>query len=126
MKTRRVRRLAALALCLALLAPVPSAYAHAFLMHAQPAVGSTVTHPPSVLLLRFSEEVEPTFCRVELTGPDGEIKLDAPQHPAGDPEDLQLALPPLQPGHYQVHWRAVSVDTHVTQGSFGFTLTHPL
>ena len=26
----------------------------------------------------------------------------------------------LAPGTYQVHWRALSVDTHTTQGSFSF------
>jgi methionine-rich copper-binding protein CopC len=29
---------------------------------------------------------------------------------------------PLKPGVYTVHWHAVSVDTHRTQGSFQFTV----
>ena len=28
----------------------------------------------------------------------------------------------LAPGAYTVHWHAVSVDTHHTQGDFGFTV----
>ena len=29
---------------------------------------------------------------------------------------------PLVPGEYTVHWQAVSVDTHHTQGNFQFTV----
>ena len=29
---------------------------------------------------------------------------------------------PLSPGAYTVHWHAVSVDTHHTQGTFEFTV----
>jgi copper resistance protein C len=29
---------------------------------------------------------------------------------------------PLSAGEYKVHWQAVSVDTHHTQGSFQFTV----
>ena len=33
---------------------------------------------------------------------------------------LKVSLPPLGPGTYRVAWRVVSVDTHVTSGSFTF------
>jgi methionine-rich copper-binding protein CopC len=29
-------------------------------------------------------------------------------------------LPALAPGRYRVVWRALSIDTHVTHGSFAF------
>jgi copper resistance protein C len=31
-------------------------------------------------------------------------------------------LKPLPAGDYKVHWQAVSVDTHHTQGTFEFTV----
>jgi methionine-rich copper-binding protein CopC len=31
-----------------------------------------------------------------------------------------VPLRPLAPGQYNVRWRVLSVDTHKTEGSFGF------
>jgi hypothetical protein len=36
---------------------------------------------------------------------------------------LVLPLPPLAPGRYRVRWHVVSVDTHRTEGEFGFEVT---
>ena len=33
-----------------------------------------------------------------------------------------VSAPPLAPGRYTVHWRVLSVDTHVTEGTFAFTV----
>jgi methionine-rich copper-binding protein CopC len=33
---------------------------------------------------------------------------------------MHLGLKPLSPGTYKVQWRALSVDTHTTEGSFSF------
>jgi methionine-rich copper-binding protein CopC len=35
---------------------------------------------------------------------------------------MVLTLPALAPGHYQVSWHAVSVDTHRTEGTFSFDI----
>ena len=37
-----------------------------------------------------------------------------------NPALLQVSLPKLAPGQYRVVWRALSVDTHVTEGDFTF------
>jgi hypothetical protein len=31
-------------------------------------------------------------------------------------------MPALLPGAYRVHWHVVSVDTHMTEGDFSFTV----
>jgi methionine-rich copper-binding protein CopC len=36
---------------------------------------------------------------------------------------MRVGLKPLSPGSYRVHWRAVSVDTHKTEGSFIFNVS---
>jgi copper resistance protein C len=44
---------------------------------------------------------------------------------ACDTEDatlIHVSLKPLPPGSYKVHWHAVSVDTHATDGTFTFTV----
>ncbi len=43
-----------------------------------------------------------------------------------DPKNGQLlvvSLPAIKTGKYRVTWRVVSVDTHVTNGSFEFEVT---
>jgi len=35
---------------------------------------------------------------------------------------MTIALQPLSAGNYEVRWRAVSVDTHVTEGAYHFTI----
>jgi len=104
---------------LSLLRAVPSS-AHAFLDHADPRVGSTVTSPPALTLF-FTEPVEPAFSHVEVLDHDGKpVTAAQPTHPR--PDELQLALPALAPGEYTVHWAVVSVDTHPTEGRFTFSV----
>ena len=33
---------------------------------------------------------------------------------------LRIGVKPLSAGSYRVHWRVLSVDTHVTEGNFSF------
>ncbi|MDE1974119.1 MAG: copper resistance protein CopC, partial [Hyphomicrobiales bacterium] len=35
---------------------------------------------------------------------------------------MRIGLKALKPGSYRVRWRALSVDTHKTEGSFTFTV----
>ena len=99
------------------------AFAHAQLEKATPAVGGTVA-PPNEIRLEFSEGVEPQFTKVTLTGPGGAAApLGAPTVEAGHQSVLIVPIvKSLPPGVYTVRWRAVSVDTHHTQGNFNFTV----
>jgi copper resistance protein C len=98
-----------------------AAHAHAFLDHADPKVGSTVAAPPGAARLWFTEPLEPAFSSIAVLDANGH-RVDAgqPQPDAHDPLLLQVPLTRLAPGEYTVVWRAVSVDTHVTQGRFTF------
>jgi copper resistance protein C len=100
-----------------------SAFAHAQLEKATPAVGSTVS-PPSEIRLEFSEGVELKFTKVQLTGPSGAAApLGAARTESGNQAVLIVPISkPLSAGAYTVHWQAVSVDTHHTQGTFEFTV----
>lgn len=99
-----------------------TAWAHAFLDHASPAVGATVSAPKEVSIW-FTEQVEPAFSRIEVTDgagnrvDEGGTHIDAANH-----ELLHVAVRPLPPGTYKVTWHVVSVDTHHTQGDFTFTV----
>jgi copper resistance protein C len=98
-----------------------AAYGHAFLDHADPRVGSVVQRAPTELRIWFTQELEPAFSTVEVTDSSGK-RVDAARArvDAHDPLLLEAELPKLLPGEYTVAWRAVSVDTHVTEGHFTF------
>jgi methionine-rich copper-binding protein CopC len=117
-----MRRLLALLAAAAALLP-GAALAHAFLDHAVPAVGSTVTTAPTELLLFFTQELEPAFSGVTLSTGDGHaVPTGAASVDPQNRAELTLQLPPLAPGHYKVSWHAVSVDTHRTEGTFSFDI----
>jgi methionine-rich copper-binding protein CopC len=98
------------------------AFAHAQLEKATPAVGGTVASAREIRL-EFSEGVEPKFTKVSLTGPSGAVPLGARNTEAGNQAVLIVPISKSLPaGDYKVHWQAVSVDTHHTQGTFEFTV----
>jgi methionine-rich copper-binding protein CopC len=99
-----------------------AALAHAQLEKATPAVGGTVASP-SEIRLEFSEGVEPKFSKISVTGPAGAVPLGAAKTDPGNPAVLIAPISKtLAAGVYKVHWQAVSVDTHHTQGTFEFTV----
>jgi methionine-rich copper-binding protein CopC len=115
-------RLIAAAFVLAELLIAPAAVrAHAFLDRADPAVGSTVPAPPTVIHLWFTQELEPAFSWVTVTDRSGASVNDgsATIDPSNKSE-LTVKLKPLSAGMYSVKWHALSVDTHTTEGDFTF------
>jgi hypothetical protein len=106
-------------LSLVLAAAAPGvAFAHAFLDHASPLVGSTVASAPREVTLSFTQNLEPAFSTVEVT--DGGGARVAQGKPQISGNTMRVNLKAGGPGTYHVHWRALSVDTHTTQGSFTF------
>ena len=112
--------LLALALLLTTAAEVP---AHAFLDRAEPRVGGKLHTPPAQVTLWFTERLEPAYSRVTVVDETGRRvdKADGAVDGA-DARVLRASLGPLAPGKYKVIWRVLSVDTHVTEGDFTFTV----
>jgi copper resistance protein C len=98
----------------------PAAQAHAYLDHANPAVGSTVSTAPTELTLSFTQNLEPAFTSVQVTGPNGAQVEEGKAQISGS--TMRVGIKAVGPGTYHVHWHAVSVDTHTTQGDFTFTV----
>jgi len=95
-----------------------TAEAHAFLDHAEPRVGSTVSTAPRELVLSYTQNLEPAFSSVEVSDANGaRVDLGKPSISAGV---MRVGLKPLPPGTYRVRWKVLSVDTHTTEGSFTF------
>jgi copper resistance protein C len=112
---------ACVAALLALLAQ--AAAAHAFLDHAAPRVGETVHGPPAEVKLWFTQDLEPAFSTLRVLDKDGkQVDRKDKEVDSSDHAVMRVSLPPLAPGTYKVEWRALSVDTHVTEGDFSFTV----
>jgi methionine-rich copper-binding protein CopC len=99
------------------------AFGHARLLSSVPASGSAMSAAPANVSLSFSEALEPRFSSVMVTNASGARadKNDLTVAP-GDAKTVRIDLNPLNAGTYTVKWRAVSVDTHRTQGVFSFTV----
>jgi hypothetical protein len=97
-----------------------AARAHAFLDHASPLVGSTVASAPSEVVLTFTQNLEPAFSTVEITGPGG-ARVDQGKA-AVSGNTMRVGIKSAGPGSYRVQWHALSVDTHKTEGRFSFTV----
>ena len=101
----------------------PPAMSHAELERTVPAADSVLRDPPERLILRFSQRFEPAFTRVRvLDASRRQVAGDEVQVDAADPRQLRVDLPRLAPGAYSVHWRVLSIDTHVSEGQFGFVV----
>ena len=99
------------------------ALAHAFLDHAEPKVGSTVTTSPAEIKIWFTQNLEPVFSSIEVQDAQGnEVDKKDVHLDDKDKTLLIVSVPKLPAGTYTVTWHAVSVDTHRTQGHFEFTV----
>jgi len=111
-------RVGAVLLGLALSASV---LAHAMLDRATPRVGSSVKAAPARVELWFTEPLEAAFSTAKVVDTSGR-QIDG-RDAAVDQHDrrhLTVSLPSLPAGRYRVVWRAVSADTHATEGDFVF------
>ena len=103
---------------IALLLSDATTYAHAFLDHAEPRVGSTVPAAPREVSLTFTQNLEPAFSSVTVMDASGAQVSQGKAQISGT--TMRVGLKALGPGSYKVHWRALSVDTHTTEGTFSF------
>lgn len=104
---------------LALLAGVAAAHAHAYLDHASPLVGSTVKTAPSEVRMWFTQSLEPKFTAAQVRSSSGAVVGSGGVDPA-DSKQIVIRVNALPAGRYKVFWKVLSVDTHRTEGSFGF------
>lgn len=105
------------------LAAQSQAWAHAFLDHAEPKVGASVTNGPTEVKIWFTQNLEPVFSSVVVQDNKGkEVDKKDMRQDDKDKSLLIVSVPPLPEGTYTVIWHVVSVDTHRTQGRFKFTI----
>jgi hypothetical protein len=107
-------------LLLAMMVASPAtASAHAMLVSADPAAGSTTSL--LTVELKFSEALETRFSSIGVFDSDGGA-IKGEMRFGYKTMTFTYEFPP-PPAEYEVRWRALSVDGHVTQGAYRFTLT---
>ena len=95
----------------------------AFPDHSDPRVGSEISTLPAQAKIWFDAELEPLFSTIEVLDANQEKvdKGDGRVNP-GDHTMLEVSLPTLPAGTYEVSWSVVAHDGHRTEGRFSFTI----
>ena len=123
-RARRLARRRALWGLAALVLLPAIAGAHAVLLRAVPPPGATLRVAPRRARLWFSERLEPVYSTAsvwsEATG--SAVAAGPTAVSADDPRLLSVALPPLPGGAYTVRYRVLSVDGHIAEGAYSFTV----
>lgn len=117
---RRWITLTALALALAW---AGEALSHAYLVRSRPQARATLARAPERVELWFNERLEPTYSRMSVWNATGQ-RVDAGDGrvaPA-EPTQLSVSVPPLPAGTYTVRYRVLSVDGHLVESEFAFTV----
>jgi methionine-rich copper-binding protein CopC len=104
-----------------LLGATAPAWSHAFPDHSEPRVGHTVDTPPPAVRVWFDGAIEPVFSTLRVEDAERRrVDRDDARVSPTDRTLLEVSLPPLPPGRYQVFWSVVARDGHRTEGSYPF------
>ncbi len=100
---------------------VPGAQAHDYLVGSTPDQGSTVTTPPSEVVLEFNTSVGQQFAQVAVVGRDGSTYQSG--DPVVDGSTVTQAVEGLpDAGAVTISYRVVSSDGHPIGGTVPFTI----
>ncbi|MDF0653135.1 MAG: copper resistance protein CopC [Nitrospira sp.] len=103
--------------------PATSAFAHSMLVKAEPPRRAVLTKPPTQVRLWFNEKIEGDYASLVLLDAKQRSITDVkPTLAPDDQKSIVLPLPELAPGKYSVKFRVLSVDGHVVESSFDFTV----
>jgi copper resistance protein C len=109
---------------LSIIAAAVRVEAHAFLIRAEPRVGSKVNKSPTEVRVWFSETVRASMSSIQVFDVSGKQvdRKDTHSDRANRAVLCVSLIPALTPGSYKVIWRVTSMDTHVTNGDFHFQI----
>src|ERR1700742_2080424 len=112
-------KIARIACALVLMSCGALAFAHARLVKADPADGSTVKVAPAKFVLTFGEPAKLTMLTLQK---DAEPAKKIGPLPTDASAEISIPAPKLSPGKYVLAWRAIGDDSHVVPGKLTFTV----
>lgn len=122
-KRKTLRGSLFLVVALAIGLPAASALAHSMLVKAEPARRAVLTKAPNQVRLWFNEKIEGDYASLIVLDDKKQSITDVkPTLASDDPKSIILPLPELLPGKYSIKFRVLSVDGHVVESSFDFTV----
>ena len=99
------------------------AHAHALLLKTSPPRRAVLRDAPKAVELWFNERLEPAYSTVRISTRSGApVTTGAVSVGAQDPKRMSVALPALAPGEYLVRFRVLSVDGHLAEDTFTFSV----
>jgi methionine-rich copper-binding protein CopC len=109
-------------LIILLLAPI-SGWGHAYLVKSSPARRAVLSNPPARVALWFNERLEAQFSQLSIWNAEGQ-QVDGGDVQVGpdDGKRLSVGVPTLPAGSYTVKYRVLSVDGHIVEAEFPFTI----
>jgi methionine-rich copper-binding protein CopC len=120
------RMLASIAALAAFLLHAVSVDAHAVLVRSTPAARATVATAPDRVILWFNERLEPAYSSASVwNAAAAQVDRKDARVEGDDPKRLAVTLTRLAPGTYTVRYRVLSVDGHIVESTFPFTVRPP-
>jgi methionine-rich copper-binding protein CopC len=112
-----------LAIVILLLVVPTSSWAHAYLVKSSPARRAVLSSAPERVVLWFNERLEAQFSQVSVWNQAGQ-RVDGGDHQvdADDARKLSVGTPGLPAGTYMVKFRVLSIDGHIVESEFPFTV----
>jgi copper resistance protein C len=112
-----------LTLCMMLLMVPTTSWAHAYLVKSSPVRRAMLSSAPTRVVLWFNERLEAQFSQLAVWNAE-EQQVDAGDVQVGpdDGKKLSVGVPTLSPGTYTVKYRVLSVDGHIVEAEFPFTV----
>jgi copper resistance protein C len=119
---RRTWWLRSTLLILLLMVPV-TGWGHAYLVKSSPARRAVLSNPPARVVLWFNERLEAQFSQLSVWNAEGQ-QVDGSDVQVGpdDSKRLSVSVPTLPAGRYTVKYRVLSVDGHIVEAEFPFTI----
>jgi len=97
--------------------------AHAVLVRSSPPGRAALSKAPDRVDLWFNERLEAAFSSASVWSAEGtQMDRKDARVDGSDPRRLSVTLAPLAPGAYTLRYRVLSVDGHVVDSSFSFTV----
>ena len=108
----------------ALLLVVPTnGWAHAYLVKSSPVRRAVLSNAPARVVLWFNERLEAQFSLLSVWNHEGgQVDRGDIQVGPDDPKKLSVGIPTLPAGSYSVKFRVLSVDGHIVEAEFPFSV----